>query len=179
MAKSNLAYDEQRYNYNRLSYGHNMNYATEAERERYSNLRIRPAQQITVEKARKQTSKTRVKPKKKSAINVLLVVLAIAAFFVLCRGVMITEKFEDVEAKRGLLKEMQTTNQKTQIEIDSALNLKNVEDVAQNRLNMGRPEKHQTVYIKIAQDDVVEKTDHSSPVEAVGDFFGSIKAYLD
>ena len=97
----------------------------------------------------------------------------------LYRGVIITEKCDTVETKRELLEQMQTTNQKTQLEIDASLNLKNVEDVAVTKLNMARPEKNQTIYIKIQQDGVVEKTDSSLPTKAVTNFLGMLKAYLD
>ena len=44
---------------------------------------------------------------------------------------------------------------------------------------MARPEKNQTIYIKIQQDGVVEKTDSSLPTKAVTNFLGMLKAYLD
>lgn len=170
MVRSNLAYDETKFGYA---------YSAVPEREHTSNLRIRTAPKTKTSQKIKQAPKSKAKIKAHKKANLALVLLAAVAFLVLCRGVMITEKSDRLETKKEELKAITTANQKTQIEIDSALNLKNVEDVATNRLNMARPEKHQTVYIKIEQDDVVEKTDGAGAKEAVTEFFGMLKAYLD
>lgn len=167
MAKSNLAYNHENY-----SYG----YAVPTKKNS-SNLRIKSVQKQTTVKENKKTAK--VIKKNKNGEKLLIVVLAALAFMMLVRGVAITKRHDEISAKKAELEKLQTTNQKMQIEIDSALNLKNVEEIAVNELNMSRPEKHQTVYIKIAQDDVVEKTNSSKVKGAIDDFFGTVKAYLD
>lgn len=161
MSRTNLAYDEREF------------YTTD---KRFSNLRIKTVQTKKAEEPQKAVAK---KTRKKSSLSFPVILLVLMAFLVLYRGVIITEKCDTVETKRELLEQMQTTNQKTQLEIDASLNLKNVEDVAVSKLNMARPEKNQTVYIKIQQDGVVEKTDSSLPTKAVTNFLGMLKAYLD
>ena len=169
MARSNLAYDE-------LNFGYEYNAVPK--REHSSNLRIRHVQNDEPEKS-KPANKIRTNAKAKKRANLSLVLLALAAFLVLCRGVAITEKSDQLDKRRKELDAIITSNQKAQIEIDSALNLKNVEEIASTRLNMARPEKNQTIYIKIAQNDFVEKTDAANAQDAVSDFFGALKAYLD
>ncbi|MBR2500594.1 MAG: cell division protein FtsL [Clostridia bacterium] len=161
MSRTNLAYDEREF-YTQDKY--------------YSNLRIKTVQAKTIEEPQKVAAK---KTRKKTSLSLPVILLVLMAFLVLYRGVIITEKCDTVETKRELLEQMQTTNQKTQLEIDASLNLKNVEDVAVTKLNMARPEKNQTIYIKIQQDGVVEKTDSSLPTKAVTNFLGMLKAYLD
>lgn len=168
MAKSNLAYNETEFNYSAYP-----------DFERNSNLRIKPVKEETSINKAVIAKKNKAKAKAHKKANLALVLMAVIAFMVLCRGVMITEKIDKIEEKKELLNRTIAQNQKTQIEIDSALNLKNVEEIATGRLNMARPEKHQTVYIKIEQQDGVEKTDTPDAVDAVSNFFGALKAYLD
>ena len=167
MARGNLAYDENIY-----SYGYN----TVIDTERKSNIRIKSVKKTAPKEAVKAVPKTKRKAKK---TNFALVMLVAIAFMVLCRGVAITEKTDLLERKHKELEAILAANEKTQIEIDSALNLKNVEDKAVNELNMARPEKHQTVYIKIDQQDVVEKTEKTNNASHAIGFFGTLKAYLD
>jgi len=171
MAKSNLAYNESHFVYS--------DYGATVREERRSNLRIKPVRKTDIKETVSAANKPRTKAKAKKKSNLALVVLAAVAFLVLCRGVMITEQIDRVEKKRAELNALTTANEKTQIEIDSATNLKNVEEIATTRLNMARPEKNQTVYIKIEQPDVVEKIDGSGNVDSVSDFFGTLQAYLD
>ncbi len=168
MAKSNLAYKETE-----------LSYVAVPVTNRNSNLRIRAVKNESADSRQGTARKAKSKAKLHKKTNVALVFLAAIAFFVLSRGVMITEKIDRIEEKRANLNQMIALNQKTQIEIDSALNLKNVEEIATQKLNMARPEKYQTVYIKIDQQEGVEKTETPDAVDAVNNFFGALKAYLD
>lgn len=169
MARGNLAYDETKYGYE---------YNTALQPKRSSNIRIKPVRNTTPEETVKVATKAKKKTQSKK-INTALVMLVAVAFMVLCRGVAITEKTDLLEKRKGDLDKIIAANQKTQIEIDSALNLKNVEQIATNELNMARPEKYQTVYIKVEQKDMVEKTEGNENSNPVTGFFSSLKAYLD
>ncbi len=165
MSRSNLAFEQKEF--------------FTADEIRYSNLRIKTSQTAPSMPLEEKTVKAKASKKQKRSSAFAMGILVVMAFLVLCRGAMITEKYDKLEEKKAYLEQLQTTNQKLQIEIDSALSLKNVEDAAVTKLNMARPEKNQTVYIKIQQDGVVEKTDNSSPTKAVTNFLGMLKAYLD
>ena len=119
MAKSNLAYKETEFEFVAMP-----------EFERNSNLRIRAVKTTAKENNVKTVKRTKSRAKLHKKTNLALFLLAIVAFMVLSRGVMITEKIDRIEEKRDALNQMIASNQKTQIEIDSALNLKNVEEIA-------------------------------------------------
>ena len=53
------------------------------------------------------------------------------------------------------------------------MDLESVEEIAKNKLNMVRPEKYQTVYVNIRQDDVTEVT--ADQVEGIKNIFGIFK----
>lgn len=148
------------------------------EREYGSKVRIKSVRSEGMGTEGKTQSRKARKTKKSAVLTIL--VIAVAAFLVLCRGVIITEKCNEIDKKKSELENTITTNQKMQLEIDKSLNLKNVEEIATNKLNMARPEKYQTIYIKIQQQDFVEKTNGSPDrINAFVDFFDTLKVYLD
>ena len=87
-----------------------------------------------------------------------IAIVAVFAFLVLCRGVMITDKSADLDRKRNELNALITSNEKLQVEIDRSLDLDKVEAIATTELGMRRAEKYQTVYVDLEQTDFVEKT---------------------
>lgn len=121
--------------------------------------------------------------RQKSKINrgtvISVLVLASMAFLVLFRGLMITSSYDQLEEKNALLSETVSENQKLQFKIDQTLDLKNIENIAQNTFNMGPPSKSQTIYINLDQTNEVKKVrGGNSVLDAVKNFFGSIVEYF-
>lgn len=110
-----------------------------------------------------------------------ILIVALFAFLVLCRGVMITDKSAAVAEKKAELNALITSNEKLQVEIDRALDLKNIEAIAVNELGMRRAEKYQTVYVELAQADFVEKTVRKDYLSSgrTADAVTGIVAYMD
>ncbi len=138
-------------------------------------------------KKQKQLTKAQAARRRAARVRARLAVVfsilfvAVAAFAVLCRGVMITESTNRIEKKRKELSDMVSTNQRMEMEIEHSLDLKTVEDAATGRLGMRQPEKYQTVYVNLDQVDHVEKikggvTGEQNKLQAA---FGKIKEYLD
>ena len=101
------------------------------------------------------------------------------AFTVLFRGLMLTSGYEKLEEKNALLSETISENQKLQFKIDQALDLNNIERIAQDDFNMGQPSKAQTVYINLDQENEVTKTSGgNSIVESVKEFFAGVVEYF-
>lgn len=146
------------------------------------NVRIKsrpqPKKKLTKSQAAKQ-KKAKLRARLSMIFSILMV--AAAAFAVLYRGVIITETTNRIEKKEKELTNLVASNQKLQMEIDHALDLKTVEEAATQRLGMRQPEKYQTVYVNLDQVDHVEKissgeTGQQSKLSA---FFNSVKEYLD
>lgn len=125
----------------------------------------------------------KVQPKKKHKISPALkvVLLSLFAFSVLCRGVMITDKANQISETKKELAKIEAQNQEMQVEIDKALDLSRIEKLASDKLNMRRPEKYQICYINLDRVDYVEKAEgaKSAPLGKASKLLGSIKAYLD
>jgi len=115
-------------------------------------------------------------------IGVSKIMLVVSlAFVVLLRGVMLTDKTATVEKKQAELQALIASNEKLQVEIDSALDLDKVEDIARNELGMHPAEKNQTIYINLEQVDYVERVagSHFSLFDGMKSFLAGLVAYFD
>lgn len=175
MRNSNLAYDE---NY--------MYRETETRRvEKITNKRTSGGVMIKSGSAQKKqgNTKTASRKSKKAQTNrgtvISVVILCAMAFAVLFRGLMLTSGYEQLEQKNATLSATIAENQKLQFKIDQALDLNNIEQIAQNNFNMSQPSKSQTVYINLDQANEVKKvSNNNSIIDAVKNFFGSIVEYF-
>ena len=178
--RDNASYYYDQANYGRTYYDGNAVRKTEL--PSYNpNVRIKTSvkpKQLTKEQIAKK-QKQQAKAKVKSLLAVAL--LIVAAFFVLYRGVVITEKTNAIEKKEKQLSDIVATNERVKMEIEHALDLKTVESAAVDRLGMNRPEKYQTVYVDLNQVDHVEKISKGNIGEEskLFAFFGKAKEYLD
>ena len=126
-------------------------------------------------KVKEQKIKAR-KTAKAESIKNHKIVACCALVFALCAGFMISRNvtaYESQNEVKKLQKELnglkEYSSQKA-FELDKSVDLESVEEIAKNKLNMVRPEKYQTVYVNIKQDDVTEVT--ADQVEGIKGIFG-------
>lgn len=108
--------------------------------------------------------------KKHKTIGICAVVLSLCAGFMITRNVKVYETENEVEALQDDLNELKEYSSQKAFELDQSLDLDGIEKTAKTKLNMVRPEKYQTVYVNIKQDDVTEVTADS--VEGIKGLFG-------
>ena len=72
------------------------------------------------------------------------------------RNSLITERFNQIQSKKKELSEMVKINEQAQVNIESNINLQNVEEVAKDKLGMQKLEKDQKVYVNINKEDYTE-----------------------
>lgn len=140
-----------------------------------------PNSNIRIKNTQKNKSKSAIKPKYDYSVILRVALIALFAFFVLYRGVIITDKTNQLSEKKKELANLQAKNEKLQVEIEKSLDLARIEEIASEKLNMRRPEKYQIVYINLDRTDFVEKADGtaSSAKDKATKLFNSIKSYLD
>jgi len=103
-------------------------------------------------------------------------IICCMSIFALCAGFMISRNVAAYESKQNVEKLQKELNQLKEyssqkaFELDKSIDLDTVEEVAITRLGMIRPEKYQTVYVNIKQDDVTEVT--ADDVEGIKGIFG-------
>ncbi len=121
----------------------------------------------------KTASKTKAKAesvKRHKVIALCAVMLAFCAGIMICRNVAVYESRNEVERLQKELNTLKEYSSQKAFEIDQSLDLESVEKTARTKLNMVRPEKYQTVYVNIKQDDVTEVT--ADQVEGIRGLFG-------
>ncbi len=176
MAKNNLAYEENR-EYREIPDSPLLKNMTNKRTAGGVMIKAEKHKKIKVNSSKGINRASVAKSRRNTVLSVVL--LAVMAFLVLFRGLMITSGYEKLEAKNKELEAVIAENQKIQYKIDQMLDLKNVENIAKNTYNMGEPTKAQTIYINLDQTDEVKKVSaDNSFVSAIKDFFSGIVEYF-
>lgn len=147
------------YNYGNLAY---KDYPPEVE------IRKRPVDNAARRKQRQMANR------KNNFFRIMSILfLALAAGFMISQYVAVHESRTVIkELEETLRAEEAATSQKS-FELERSVNLSEIEEEATTRLGMQRPEKYQTIYINVPQDDVTDAT--SGEVEGV---MNTIKTFL-
>lgn len=109
----------------------------------------------------KQKAKENVKQKNKVQIQRRKLVVGIMfAFAILLaisyRNSLINESFSKVKSLKSELATIEKENEQLQVSIESSLNLKNIEQAAQEKLGMQKLSQDQKIYINLPKKDYVE-----------------------
>ena len=125
-------------------------------------------------KVKDQKRETKAKAKLKR-VRLQRTIVCCISIFALCAGFMISRNVSAYESKRNVAKLQKELNSLKEyssqkaFELDKSIDREAVEREAKTRLNMVRPEKYQTVYVNIKQDDVTEVT--ANEAEGIKSFF--------
>lgn len=98
-------------------------------------------------------NKTNIKPKLK------IVMLLIAGFSVLFaisyQNSLISESFNKKEQYKKEMEALSKTNQQIEVSIENSLNLKNIEEVAKDKIGMQKLNNNQKIYVSLPKEDYV------------------------
>ena len=119
--------------------------------------------------ANKAKAQAIVKQRQKT-IAICAMILALCAGFMISRNVAVYESGKIVSQKQKELNSLKEYSSQKAFELERSIDIESVEQYAKTNLNMVRPEKYQTVYVNIKQDDVTEVT--CREVEGIGGIFG-------
>lgn len=95
-----------------------------------------------------------------------IVVMAFAAGFMISKFVTVNETQQQLDSLQKELLTMQSNTSQMVFELEQSVDLAKIEEEATTRLGMQRPEKYQTIYINVKQEDVTEAT--AGSVESFG-----------
>ena len=107
---------------------------------------------------------------RQKTIAICAVIFALCAGFMISRNVAVYESGKLVSQKQKELNSLREYSSQKAFELDRSIDMESIEEYAKTNLNMVRPEKYQTVYVNIKQDDVTEVT--CREVEGIGGLFG-------
>ena len=149
------------------------------------NPEYKPARKKKKEKTeQQQIEELELKKQKKNALklekrkhhkNIAVIVgIFLMLLTISYRNSLITEKFNEIQEKKQQLAAIEKTNGQTEVNIESSLNLKNVEKSAKNKLGMQKLDKSQKVYITLPKKDYTESAIPEIEVESDTNWFSKL-----
>ena len=127
----------------------------EYETKRKNNQRKKYEEQIKInEKQKKEAMKLEKKKHNKNVAFIMAIFLILLA--ISYRSSLINERFSAIQKEKETLSALQKTNDQLEVSIESSLNLKNVEEVAKEKLGMQKLDNNQKVYVNLDKKDYVE-----------------------
>lgn len=141
----------------------------------YGNL----AYKLEPEVEERRVKKEERLPKQKLNIRAIVFafLIAFAAYFMISKEVTVFETQKEISRLENQLKAMKSTEVQMNFELEQAVDLATVEEIATTKLNMQRSEHNQKVYVDITSEDVTEFTakDKEGMKRKVKDFTGDLK----
>ncbi len=95
-----------------------------------------------------------------------VVVIALSAGFMISQFVTVNETQQEIASLQKELSGIESATSQMIFDMEQSVDLAEVEKEATTRLGMQRPEKYQTIYVNVKQDDMTEKT--AGEVEGLG-----------
>lgn len=141
----------------------------------YSNLAYKREYEIPEPPKRKRPQQNKaVKRNHKQMLNRVknirricaIVIMAFAAGFMISEFVTVHETQQNIASLEKQLTELESVTSQKVFELEQSVDLAEIEKEATTRLGMQRPEKYQTIYVDVKQDDKTEMT--ADEVESVG-----------
>ena len=113
------------------------------------------------EEQSKKAKKKKQLAHKKNQRRVLSIIAItfVLAFLVLYRNALIIQKSDTTDKLQAELTHLQSQNAESEMKLKEKINLQYVEEMATTKLGMKRPDKYQTVYVNVVQNDYAEISD--------------------
>ena len=102
-------------------------------------------------------------------IGIFLLLLVISY-----RNSLITEKFNEIQDKKNQLASIEKTNGQLEVNIESSLNLNNVEKEAKKTLGMNKLKDKQKVYVTLPKKDYTETSTENIKIDNNENWFQKI-----
>lgn len=119
-----------------------------------------------IEKNAKNKAKAKKKEKKIKAKVVLYIFVAFSVLVAISyRNSLINESFSKKKTLQTELAALEKENEQMQVNLESKLNLNNIEKAAQERLGMQKLTNSQKVYINLPKQDYVEPASEEVVIE--------------
>ena len=119
------------------------------------------------ERQRKENMKLEKKKHNKNVVYIIAIFLILLA--ISYRSSLINERFSAIQKDKETLSSLQKTNDQLEVSIESSLNLKNVEEVAKDKLGMQKLDNEQKVYVNLDKKDYVEASSEDIEIETKED----------
>lgn len=143
----------------------------------YGNLAYKLPERYEESPVRKKKRRKRVKADRRKREQMLIrkrvirrigivAVIALSAGFMISQFVAVNETEQKIASLEKQLAAAESVTSQMIFDMEQSVDLAEVEKQATTRLGMQRPEKYQTIYVNVKQDDMTEKT--AGDVEGAG-----------
>lgn len=112
---------------------------------------------------KKVKAKSKLKPKAQIALYIAIGFIVL--FSISYRNSLITESFNEKESKKEELSSIRKENEQLKVNIESSLNLNNVEQMAKEMLGMQKLDNKQKVYVSLPKKDYIEPATEQVVIE--------------
>ena len=143
-------------NYGNLAYKLPEQYTTPVKRRRNT-------QRVRVDKRKQEQMRYKVKNIRRIAV---IVTMALSAGFMISEFVAVNETSQEITSLKKELNTIESATSQMIFDMEQSVDLAELERQATTRLGMQRPEKYQTIYVNVKQDDYIEST--ADEVEGLG-----------
>lgn len=130
-----------------------MEYGNLAYKNAYEPNEIHPQQNKTKRNHRQMRSK-----KKYLRRIYAIAAVALSASFMISEFVTVKETQQQITSLTKQLAAAESVTSQKLFDMEQSVDLAKIEEEATTRLGMQRPEKYQTIYVNVKNDDVTEKT---------------------
>lgn len=109
------------------------------------------------ERKRREREKAKRKELLKRATAVIYISIIFGTLLVICyRNSIITIKFNEIKQLKSELATIEKENEQLEVNVESTLNLKNIEQAAKEKLGMQKLNNSQIVYVTLPKEDYIE-----------------------
>lgn len=120
---------------------------------------------VTTRKSVNKNVKKKTKLNTKGQVTLYVIIGFLALFAVCYRNSQITESFNEKENLKKELSSIQKENEQLKVNIENSLNLKNIEQMAKEKLGMQKLDNSQKVYINLPKKDYIESASEEVVVQ--------------
>lgn len=119
----------------------------------------------TVKKVSRSNAKTKAKMNSKKKLALYIAIGFLVLFGISYRNSLITESFNEKEELKKNLSSIQKENEQLKVNIESSLNLNNVEQMAKTMLGMQKLDNKQKIYVNLPKKDYIEQATEEVVIE--------------
>ena len=115
--------------------------------------------------AKTQLLEKRLERKKHIKLISYVIITFIVLFTISLRNSQIDEKFTQIKSLKSDLALLNKENEQLEVNIESNLNLKNIENIARDNLGMQKQTSAQTIYINLPTQDYIEPAKEENKIK--------------
>lgn len=122
----------------------------------YEPIKKKYPKKSTLKKTKVSSKKLKKEKIKHKKATMYVTIVFILLFTISYRNALISQNYSKIKSKEADLLAIQKENEQLEINIETSLNLQNIEKSAQEMLGMQKISNTQTIYVELPREDYIE-----------------------